>query len=267
MKNKIISIIVPIFNTEIYLSRCINSLIKQSYKNIEIVLVDDGSNDQSGKICDYYAKIDSRVNVFHKENEGVARTRNYGISHCKGDYITFVDADDFVSDKYVEKLFNAMESTQAQISICSFVPFIQNKHKNKHKNKKNMFEVFDSKTALKNLLYGQKIDCSFWAKMYSKNIFKGVIISDYKIFEDLDTMYKLILNSKKIVTINDELYFYFIHNKSLIHSSFDHNNLKILEILSKMENNIDMKEFEMPLLSRKIDACFYIIRNTDYKRI
>ena len=118
-----ISIIIPIYNAELYLHRSIDSILSQTYTDIEVLLVDDGSTDRSGEICDEYANKDSRVRVFHKINEGVSSARNVGLDNAKGQWITFVDADDWIDKNMYQKLYNTAVSTQADIVLCSFYEY------------------------------------------------------------------------------------------------------------------------------------------------
>ena len=116
--NDLISIIVPVYNVEQYLDRCVKSLLQQTYKNLEIILVDDGSPDRCGQMCDNYAKLDSRVLVIHKENGGLSDARNAGLSHAHGEYIAFVDSDDYIEADMISELYNACHNQDADIVVC-----------------------------------------------------------------------------------------------------------------------------------------------------
>ena len=126
-KNNLISIIVPIYNVEKYLKKCIDSIINQTYKNLEIILVDDGSPDNCGKICDEYAKKDNRIKVIHKENGGVSSARNVGVENATGEYIGFVDSDDYIEKDMYEVLINNLKKENADISIISNYEVYKNK--------------------------------------------------------------------------------------------------------------------------------------------
>ena len=118
--DKLISIIVPVYNVEKYVAECIESIIKQTYQNLEILLIDDGSTDNSGKICDKYAEKDKRIKIIHKENGGVSSARNLGLDLAQGEYIAFIDSDDFVSNKYIESLYSAIEHKDAEIVLSKY---------------------------------------------------------------------------------------------------------------------------------------------------
>ena len=117
---ELVSIIVPVYNLEKYIEKCVRSLLQQTYTNVEIILVDDGSRDESGEICDRLASEDSRIKVIHKENGGLSSARNCGIENATGEYIMFVDGDDFISELMVEKLYVALKDNCADISVCCF---------------------------------------------------------------------------------------------------------------------------------------------------
>ena len=121
IQNEMISVIVPVYNTEKYLTDCIESILSQTYQDIEVLLIDDGSQDKSGDICDFYQQKDARVKVIHKRNEGVSSARNKGLSICRGEYVTFVDADDYVDKDYLKCLYYNLQENNAEISVCNFV--------------------------------------------------------------------------------------------------------------------------------------------------
>ena len=123
MNNELVSVIVPVYKVENYLRDCLDSIINQTYTNLEIILVDDGSPDKSGEICEEYARKDSRITVYHTENKGQAHARNYGLDRCRGDYITFIDSDDIAKINYVEKLFSLLKDYDSDMSACSVVKF------------------------------------------------------------------------------------------------------------------------------------------------
>lgn len=157
-KENLVSVIVPVYNVEDYLENCVESLLKQTYKNIEILLINDGSTDNSSKICDNYGKKDSRIKVYHKENEGVSKARNLGLECSTGDYIVFVDADDFVEKTYVEKLFNALINNKCDMSIVNIIE--------KYSNEKEIKLGYLSKQKLLNKR-------EFLDHLYDKKSYKG----------------------------------------------------------------------------------------------
>ena len=152
----LITVIVPVFKVEKYLEKCVKSICCQTYKNLEIILVDDGSPDNCGKMCDKYAKSDKKV--IHKENGGLSDARNAGIKMATGKYIAFVDSDDYVSNDYIEYMYKILKKENTKISICELQ--IVWKNTTIENNKENKVQKLTSKQALENLLYSQGIDVS-----------------------------------------------------------------------------------------------------------
>lgn len=177
MESDKVSIIVPIYNVDNYLKKCIDSLIKQTYKNLEIILVDDGSPDTSGKICDDYALIDSRVKVIHKNNGGVSQTRNTGIEHATGDYICFVDGDDFVMDDYVSYMYNLIKKGDYEISITT--DMFGNFNENQNNNIKD-YEATGVEST--NLILSYRIPIGCYCKLFKKDF---LVKNNIRFFEDI----------------------------------------------------------------------------------
>ena len=205
--SKLVSVIVPVYNVESYLKECVDSLINQTYKNIEILLIDDGSTDTSGVICDQYIKIDTRVQVKHKKNGGLSDARNTGIDMASGDYIMFVDSDDYVADNYVEIMLNAMVSQQVDIVICGY--FLTDECGNvvlKDCNKTKA--VFSTEEALRLLLQDKVIKNYAWNKIYKKCYFDKERFPVGRLFEDIFTTYKIFMKCNTIALIPNELYYY-----------------------------------------------------------
>ena len=169
--NPTISVIVPIYQVEKYIDKCLESIIKQTYRKLEIILIDDGSKDNSGKICDYYAMKDHRINVIHKPNEGVSKARNLGIEKSSGQYICFVDADDYISENYIEELYRLCIENDAEISICGVINIKENIIKEKSKK---IEKVWNSNQAIKELFEEKYFYCVMWAKMYKRNCSKNI---------------------------------------------------------------------------------------------
>ena len=234
--NDLISIIIPVYNVEQYLNRCIDSLIAQTYHNIEIILVDDGSTDSSSKIVDEYLSKDNRIRVIHKKNGGLSDARNKGIEISKGKYLTFVDSDDYVTKTYVETLYSTIIEYSADISICSYqVKYETGQTLKKGKNKKG---VYTTEEALKRMLYHKDFDVSAWAKLYRKELFNGIFFPKGRLFEDAATTYKLIMKSKKISFNLKEEYYYIIRDKSITTNGFSLKKMDLIISTQEMYNDI-----------------------------
>lgn len=231
---ELISVIVPIYNVQNYLKRCVDSITNQTYSNLEIILVDDGSTDTSGEICDQYAKQDERIIVIHQENGGLSQARNSGMKIMTGNYVVFIDSDDFVSEDYVEYLSLLINQYDADISVCCHKKFYENRYFDENKGKIDEFKtkVFSGEEAVEDLCYQKHLYNSAWAKMYDTKLFDGISYPVGCLYEDLGTTYKLFLKSKRIVMGYEQKYFYFQRQNSIMHFKFSYRNMDRV-ILSK----------------------------------
>lgn len=209
MQNNIkkISVIVAIYNIEDYVSECISSIINQTYTNLEIILVDDGSTDSSGKICDNFQKKDDRIAVIHKKNGGLSDARNAGIKECSGDYITFIDGDDFVSPIMYETMIKLLNNKDNQIIVCA--PAFNNQDLiNDISQTKQKCITENSDNAIKYIFNDYICGNYAWNKIYSSSLFDGIKYPKGKYFEDIYVTYKLFLKANWITLINDKLIFH-----------------------------------------------------------
>ena len=253
-KQKLVSIIIPIYKVEQYLIDCIQSVCSQTYKNIEIILVDDGSPDNCGKICDDYAKRDKRISVIHKENGGLSDARNKGIDIARGDYITFVDSDDYVETTFIEELYNAIEKNNSDISICNINVVDENGKKISNLGFKDNI-IVDGKQILKEICEQKNIVESIvaWNKMYSSKFFKQYKYPVGKIHEDEFLTYKILYQTKRVSVINKYLYNYRKNNQSIVGKEFNQQRLDLLEALSeRLEFYKNNKEDYFYLMTLKI---------------
>lgn len=233
----LISIIVPVYNVEKYLEKCINSLISQTYSNIEIILVDDGSTDSSSQIIDDYAKKDFRIKVIHKKNGGQSEARNVGINISHGKYITFVDSDDYISIDYIEYLYCLLKKYNGDISICSVK--VVNENNNKSRKEETRVEIYNKQQAFENLLYSQGIEVAVYAKMYEKSYFDNIEFPVGQKYEDIAIIYKLMDKANKIIYGNKECYFYLTRKGSTSKSGFNENELWYIKNVNKMLDFFD----------------------------
>lgn len=218
MSNELVSIIIPIYNTEKYLKVCIASACSQTYKNLEIILVDDGSTDSSPRICEEFKEKDSRITVIHKENGGLSDARNYGIKFANGRYITYLDSDDYLSPNYVEDSVNMCINNNADISIMQ-MRFIS-EHENgvtKNENTGNII-LFNSYDAIKESLYQKKFSCCAPSKLYKKEIMDGIYFPVGRLSEDLAICHEILGKAKIVAYSSDYGYYYRQHNKSIMHT-------------------------------------------------
>ena len=182
--DSLVSIIVPIYNVEKYLRRCVESILSQSYKKMEIILVDDGSEDGSSQICDYYEEIDERIHVVHKENGGLSDARNAGIDICKGEYLLFIDSDDYIRSDMVEGMLEVAIKEEADIVECGVLYEDEDSPKRSGKRKETeLRKSFDHEQAVTNILdYKSRIMA--WGKLYRTNLFKSIRFPYGKLHED-----------------------------------------------------------------------------------
>lgn len=231
MHQKKISVIVPVYKVEKYIHRCVESLLKQTYSNIEIVLVDDGSPDSCGGICDYFAEKDQRIKVIHKENGGLSSARNAGLKIASGEYIGFVDSDDWVETAMYEKMILFLESEQCDVVECGVNLVCDNKCIEFVK-KEN--EAINGKEALYRHLEGKSSErlprVAVWSKLYKKEFWDGREFPEGKIHEDYMITCECLYTSKKVGFLKEGLYNHYVDNAgSIMHSQFGKKDLYLEE--------------------------------------
>lgn len=206
-KEPLISVIVPVYNSQTFINECIDSLIAQTYKNLEIIIVNDGSTDESGKICDEYAKKDDRIKVYHNKNNGVSYTRNFGISKANGDYIGFIDSDDYISKDMYKILLNNCIENNADISICD----VSREDNSFICNQKKQIILYNQQDYIKKYFRIGSQTCEYYPvnKLYKKSIIDSNLFpSEYHEGEDAFAILKTILRSQLIVYCPLNLYYY-----------------------------------------------------------
>lgn len=258
--DKLITIIIPIYNVEAYLTKCLDSILIQTYRNLEILLIDDGSTDSCGEICDKYKSIDNRIKVIHKVNGGISDARNCGLSNATGELISFIDSDDWVHKEYIETLYKNLITYKADISSCSYIKVKESSKIIYNSTKKVRTKVYTSEEAIANILYRRYMDNSPWGKLYKKKLFDGLEYQKGIIYEDLDLFYRIYERANLIVHTNKQCYFYLLRKTSLIRT-FNDNRLIVLDITDKI--CLYMKIHHPILLKaaydRKLSATFNIL--------
>lgn len=214
MNNDLISIIVPVYNTSKFLSKCLNSIKKQSYQNIEVLIINDGSTDNSGKICEEFVALDERFKLINKPNGGLSSARNTGINLAKGKYIGFVDSDDSINNEMYKVLYQNALTYNADISICSFYEEYPNGMTKRYEKEKPI-EIFNNRTALKLILEDDKLHSFAWNKLFKIELFSDLRFPEGRIFEDTAFTYLLFEKANKTVKCTEPLYYYFINPLSL----------------------------------------------------
>lgn len=254
MKNKIVSVIIPVYNVEGLLNRCINSVIKQTYKNLEIILVNDGSTDQSLNICLKYEKNDCRIRVLNQQNGGQASARNYGVIESNGDFITFVDSDDYINVNYIESMMKLFEADEEiDIATCEYQKVYDNGNNNSDVGGGNV-KVYYSEDALELLLYQKKFNHSPWCKIFRKQVFDKIRFPCNRGYEDLAIIYKTFSISRKIAYIDYYYYYYYQRNNSTMRNKFD--SRKIDRIVNSEEMMEYIKGNHPNLINASINRYF-----------
>lgn len=262
MKKDLITIVIPVYNVEKYIDRCVESIINQTYKNLEIILVDDGSSDNSPKICDEYEKKDKRIKVIHKENSGPSDARNIAIEKAKGKYISFVDSDDWLPKNSVEMLYKIILEKKVDIA-CGDIQEVFSKTTITQENDCQKINVFTNEEALEKLMYLQEFSNSASAKIYSLELFKNIRFPKGRYYEDLHTTYKVFAKAKKIAQIENVVYYYFQNDSSIMHKKFTSKRYEALESVTEEFEFIE-KNFPNILDAAKfriVYECIYILND------
>ena len=261
MNEELVSIIVPIFNVGPYLKKCLDSIINQSYKNLEIILIDDGSSDGSEIICDKYKELDNRVVVIHKENEGLSSARNKGLDIASGHLISFVDSDDYIEPNMIELLKKNMDRYNSDIAICAFYQIKDGIRKSIGTDNEKQELFFTGKNKFVNTQ--NKLDSLTvypWNKLYKKELFDGIRYQDGKIYESSYIMCNILDKSEKTSYILTPLYNY-VFRKSSIVNSFSINHFDKIEAYNKNISFYTEKEYYDLALEEKNRKMNRIILN------
>lgn len=238
--NELISIIVPIYNVEKYLDRCIESLVNQTYTNIEIILVDDGSPDKCPSICDCWVNKDNRIKVIHKKNGGLSDARNKGIDIANGKYIAFVDSDDFIDKDMYFLMIDTLEKTNSDIVTCGRYIY-NNKNVVKTSHTSNRERIFTPVEAIGELLSGGVIEEAAWDKVFKQELFDGIRFPFGEINEDISIMPFLFEKAKKVVCIGKPLYYYCINSNSITHGVYNENKRIVIKHINDVSGYIENK--------------------------
>ena len=231
--NEIVSIIIPIYNSENTIKKCLDSVINQSYRYLEIIMIDDGSTDMSSKICDKYALEDDRVKVFHVENGGVSSARNVGIEHSNGEYLFFLDSDDYLDPTCIEKLYNAMQQNNTMIAMCNYSEVVNNKITDVVLYNKGVVSV---ESVIKDFFYGRTKSLFSCAKLYKKEIIKSAF-EKYIYCEDVLFVFENIHESCINASfVSDSLYYYVRHENSTTCRNKASDLMDMLEVADKIRD-------------------------------
>lgn len=221
-----ISIIVPVYNVEKFLNRCVSSILNQTYKNYEVLLIDDGSTDASGRICDSISQNEEKVKVIHQKNQGLSGARNTGIQYAKGEFITFIDSDDFIDERYLQLLLENLINNDADISCCDYLRTAKTSVIKQNVDKKNDI-VLTADDIITFFLEKELV--SACGKLYKKNIFNEIRFPIGKINEDISTIFKVFMNAKCVVYSFEKLYYYYRNQESITKRKFTSKNMDLID--------------------------------------
>lgn len=271
--NSMVTIVVPVYNVEKYLIRCVDSIINQTFREIEIILVDDGSKDNSGNICDEYKNKDNRIIVIHQENKGLSAARNAGIKIAKGKYICFIDSDDYIENDMIKYLYEGIKRNNADICCCGFSNIYEN-GKIERITIPEKEIIYNKEKALDIHLFSGYIDVVAWNKLYDISLFRNIQYPEGKLYEDMLTTYKLIDSSNKIVLLPESKYYYCKRGSSIGSQSFStrtleldsacDNVLKFVVDKYKFDTNIIVSNIQWKMV---VSNKMILARNVDKKYI
>lgn len=250
--NELISIIIPIYGVEKYIDKCILSVINQTYKNLEIILIDDGSPDNCPAICDQYAQKDSRIKVIHKINGGLSSARNAGLEIITGEYVSFIDSDDYILPDFIEILLNSCIENQVRVSMCGRIRVIKN----------TMLPMFTlsspqkwtSKEVIEKLLKWENLDGAAWDKLYHKSLFKKRRFTLDRQSEDIPIVADILIEVESIIHVGYAMYFYRQQENSITQEGFSIKKMGVLTSAEEVRQNV-LKKF--PDLKNKADYYYY----------
>ena len=260
----LISVIVPAYNVAAYLPRCLKSIVGQTYCNLEIIVVDDGSTDKTGSIAEEWAANDNRIRVIHQPNSGLSAARNTALDVAQGQYITCIDSDDFVNSEYVERLYQTLIEHDADMAVGSYiefddgtVPTIKPLPETPH------YLVYSQADAINAVFYQNRLDHTAWGRLYRRYLFEGVRYPVGRLYEDIAVIYPILLKVKKVVLIDAPLYYYLQRPNSII-GRFSPKRADVLDLLDMIEEQVE-PQYKPAVRSRKLSASFNMLRLLDVK--
>lgn len=254
----LVSVVIPVYEAEKYLRQCVDSVLAQSYDCLEIILVDDGSTDGSGALCDWYAARNGNVRVVHRLNGGLSEARNTGIDTASGDYITFIDADDFVDPRYVESMVDAAVAENAEVACVGFVEYSEGQEI-RYVAGNPAVSVLCGKEYIRKVLFQTFGNNSSCGKLFRKDLLEKERFTPGTGYEDLDIFPRLFLGVRKVVTLEGDMYYYRNNPASYIHT-FTPRRVDVLDVADRMVEWISARcpELADAARSRRLSACFNI---------
>ena len=261
----LVSVIVPVYNVEKYLARCVDSILAQTYRNLEIILVDDGAKDSSGSICDDFAARDSRVRVIHKENGGLSSARNAGIDVARGEYLEFVDSDDWLEPDAVESMLGAALEHQVELVLGGRWDVKEDTGVKRQGLCPEKEEVLSGETLVSRIFRWQNCDSSACDKLFHRRLFSDIRFPYGKVCEDVPIMYKIVLDAGRVAMLPKPIYNYFHRRGSITYTTLSDRNFHFAEhtevILPWILENCAALEREARYL--RVRALVYAVQSVD----
>lgn len=258
MNNFLISVIIPIYNAEKYLDDCIKSVVNQSYENLDIILVNDGSTDKSKEICEKWIEKDSRIRLINQSNMGAAMAKNSGLNNIKGNLFMILDSDDLLHKNNIEILYGCMQKEKSDIIEARHTT-VSEEFKNIHIRQNNKKENFNTENALKELIISRKFHQTPWNKLYKTELLKDIRFPKDKYIDDEYWTYKLFANAKKITWTNEVLYYYRQHEESTMGRMY---SIKRLDVIDALYDRYKFMKKNFPNLSDL--SCKVFLKNCIY---
>lgn len=262
MDAQLVTVIVPVYNVKSYLPLCLESIVAQDYSPLEVILVDDGSDDGSSELCDEWAAQDSRIKVIHKSNEGPGQARNAGLDVAQGQYVSFIDSDDYVHPQFISRLHHHALEQDAEVVLCRWVEFDGEKPVELPPlaDKPRLTEM-TGKEALRRIFYQDVITHSPWGRLYRRDLFAEHRFSEKYVYEDLELIYPLLKQVHKVVETDERLYGYMVRPTSLIRT-FTPQRTVVLDIMDDLEQKVAANDPDLlpAVRSRRLSANFNMLK-------
>lgn len=251
--SELISVIIPVYNVEKYVLKCVSSVIEQTYKNLEIILIDDGSTDLSGVLCDQLSENDDRIKVIHKKNGGLSDARNAGLDIATGEYIGFVDSDDYIFPEMYEYLLSLIQENKSDIAICEKIEFGENDMPQRIKVQPSC-KILNREQAVDALADDQVLRSHVWNRLYSARLFHDLRYDVGKTYEDVYIMHRLFLRSNFVVISNEPLYCYRQRSTSILGTINLKKRLDLFWAYARRQEEISE---QYPNIAKKVSMTLY----------
>ena len=262
--DELVTVIIPVYKVEQYLPRCVDSVLAQTYRNLEIFLVDDGSPDDCGRICDEYAEKDGRIKVIHKENGGLSDARNAALDVCAGEYISFVDSDDYVSEDFIESLIHAIRTHHTRLAVCGIMKF----------NESGKMHVDYSPSGTEKIASGEEMMETVWRpaawnKLYHRDLFQNIRFPYGKLYEDMFIYHDILAQIDRLSFTGKNSYYYNNRQNSIINRKYDIRNTDAIEGLDLRVKKLrelhydDLADRQLPILFNQTVEAFVRIKDAN----